>query len=301
MIDLQKYGFRKGVNKSVLSTYQEIAFDRDIADKIGKRNGRLKVIAYDPTRILKEYTINPNCNKAKTILCKCDCGNYVYIRTTDFTTSKTRSCGCWHDENASDLNRFCYKHGDTHTRLYNILWGMIRRCYNKNDQAYPDYGGRGIKICDEWYTPEDHTIGWLRFKEWALANGYNDNLSIDRQNNDKGYSPDNCRWVTYKVQVENTRKNLWFYPFGKRISSCEYGHKIGHLSRTDRIAFRVRHGWSDYDAATIPTQEVRLALGCLCKKENYNGPRYDEDGILRDNDGFIVLIPKIKSKRSKRK
>lgn len=292
MIDLQKYGFRKGVNRSVLSTYQEIAFNRDIADKIGQRNGRLKVIAYDPTRILKEYTINPDCNKAKTLLCKCDCGNYVYIRTTDFTTSKTRSCGCWHDENASDLNRFCYKHGDTRTRLYNILWGMIRRCYNKNDQAYPDYGGRGIIVCDEWYTPEDHTIGWLRFKEWALANGYNDNLSIERNNVNGDYEPTNCTWTDSKGQSENTRKTKWFNPYGKLISTTKFGHQI-NLVRPENIIRRINAGWSDYDAASIPSRRIREKLGYMTQDiMKYNGPRYDKDGILRDSNNFIILIPR---------
>lgn len=292
MIDLQKYGFRKGVNRSVLSKQQEIAFNRDIADKIGQRNGRLKVIAYDPTRILKEYVINPDCNKAKTILCKYDCGNYIYIRTTDFTTSKTRSCGCWHDENASDLNRFCYKHGDTHTRLYNILWGMIRRCYNKNDQAYPHYGGRGIKVCDEWYTPEDHTIGWLRFKEWALVNGYNDNLSIERNNVNGNYEPTNCTWTDSKGQSENTRKTKWFNPYGKLISTTKFGHQV-NLGRPENIIRRINAGWSDYDAASIPSRRIREKLGYMTQDiMKYNGPRYDKDGVLRDNNNFIILIPR---------
>ena len=293
--ELQALGFVNGIIPNSLSNMQIKAYNETIKDKLFTKNGKLEALAYDPNHIAKKLVINPITRPSTTLLCRCDCGNFVYVRTTDFNTSKTRSCGCWHDQNAKTLNRFCYKHGDTGTRLYNILWGMIRRCYNKNDQNYPNYGGRGIKVCDEWYTPDDHTIGWLRFKEWAYSNGYNDSLSIDRIDVNGDYEPSNCRWVNSKTQSENTRINHRITLYGKYISTTEFAHKID-MFRSDRIPSRIHNGWSDFDAATIPMKSVRHILGHTESIPEYTGPRYDSDGILRDSDGFIVLIPKIKKK-----
>ena len=84
-------------------------------------------------------------------------------------------------------------------RLRTIWDSMKQRCYNQNHKRYASYGGRGIKVCDEW-------LNFDNFKQWSLANGYTDTLTLDRRNNDKGYQPDNCRWTTCHVQSCNTRK-----------------------------------------------------------------------------------------------
>lgn len=89
------------------------------------------------------------------------------------------------------------------TRLYHIWHGMKNRCLNPNDKNYKSYGGRGITICSEWIHD------FCAFEDWAYSNGYREYLSIDRIDNDKGYSPDNCRWVTQKVQARNTRQVIY--------------------------------------------------------------------------------------------
>ena len=90
------------------------------------------------------------------------------------------------------------------TRIYRIFNGMHSRCENKNHDNYGNYGGSGIKICDEWCGE----IGFFRFYKWATENGYNDDLSIDRIDNTKGYAPSNCRWATYKEQAKNRRCSI---------------------------------------------------------------------------------------------
>ena len=112
---------------------------------------------------------------------------------------------------------------------------MKRRCYNPNFPQYKDYGGRGIKVYDEWMNTErvhlgkssNPSKGFLAFKKWALENGYSDELSIDRIDNNKGYSPDNCRWVTRKVQNRNKRSTIYLTAFGKTQSLGQWAEETG--------------------------------------------------------------------------
>lgn len=106
-------------------------------------------------------------------------------------------------------------------RLAKIYHAMKQRCYNVNNTGYKNYGGRGIAICDEWLeSPES-------FQEWALNNGYTDKLTIDRINNDKGYSPDNCRWATMKQQANNKRNNHFVTYNGETHTISEWADSLG--------------------------------------------------------------------------
>ena len=125
-------------------------------------------------------------------LCKCECGNEKVICGNSLKTGNVKSCGCL-------LKRGNTKHGLKHTRLYDILCGMKRRCYNPNQPCYKNYGARGIKVCDEWLNDPK------AFYDWSITHGYKDDLTIDRINVNGNYEPSNCKWVSIKEQGRNKR------------------------------------------------------------------------------------------------
>ena len=176
-------------------------------DLSGKRFGRLEVIKYSSTKA------SPDGTKRAFWVCKCACGNIIETSTSQLTRGKTVSCGCYNNEKRCT-------HKMTHTRLYGI-WKSIRcRCGLYGDSGcspstIKNYVQRGITIDDK---------NWLRFEpfmEWSLSHGYNDGLEIDRVDNSKGYSPENCRWVSHK-QNQNNRRNTLRLPNGQPLTEfCE--------------------------------------------------------------------------------
>lgn len=132
--------------------------------------------------------------------CKCDCGGTTTLPTSSLTRKKSPvvSCGCYRDEVLSKCNRYIpFKHGLHGHKLYKIYQTMLQRCYNPNSQRWKYYGEKGIGVCDIWR--ED----FINFYNWAVENGWQDGLSIDRLDSNKGYEPDNCQWVTVS---ENSRR-----------------------------------------------------------------------------------------------
>lgn len=124
-------------------------------------------------------------------------------------------------ESRKGENNGHYKHGGKHTRLYNIWCGMKNRCYNKNNSHYPRWGGRGIKICNEWKN------NFVAFRNWAEQNGYRENLTLDRIDNNKDYSPANCRWATVKEQNNNQRSNRLITYKGVTKNLTQWAESLG--------------------------------------------------------------------------
>ena len=156
-----------------------------VLDITGMRSGRLVAVEATGTRDI---------NGSLLWRCRCDCGRDTIVPATKIKGQRTRSCGCLRSDTASSCH---IKHGMRHTRLYRIWLDMRGRCQYKSHKEYNRYGGRGIKVCDEWMHD------FLAFYEWAIRAGYDDDLTIDRIDGDGDYSPDNCQWLT---GPENARK-----------------------------------------------------------------------------------------------
>lgn len=153
-------------------------------DLTGKKFGKLSVVEM--------------CGKSKAgqslWLCVCDCGNKTTVQYGNLTSGYTKSCGC--------LRGRPKQTGMSHTRIYHIWYGMKQRCYNPKSPKYKNWGGRGITLCDEW--KDD----FFAFRDWAIANGYREDLTIDRINVNGNYEPSNCRWATLQEQGSNKRTPL---------------------------------------------------------------------------------------------
>lgn len=195
-------------------------------DLTGMQFGRWTVVKYTPRR-RSDGKVRP------AYLCRCSCGNESVIDADNLKKNKTRSCGCLQKELQSQKQ--C-SHGESHTNLYNVWCAIKRRCYNQNTKEYYRYGGRGIGMCSEW--KESYEL----FRDWAITNGYQNGLTIDRIDNDGDYSPMNCRLVTMKEQCNNRCSNREYTWNGETHNVTEWSNILGINTKT--LFNRLYKGWS---------------------------------------------------------
>lgn len=209
---------------------------RKFVDLTGQRFGRLVVEGRDHTRAKWVYWI-----------CRCDCGKKKSVIGASLKSGGTRSCGCLHDENSK--NTKWKTHGESGTRLYRKWQSMKARCYQPNSTKYKNYGGRGITVCDQWRSD------YAAFRDWALANGYEDGLTIDRIDVNGNYEPSNCRWTTQKKQQNNRSNNRMLTYNGETKSLTEWAEDTG-ISEMVLRARITKLGWSVERALTEPVKNT---------------------------------------------
>ena len=166
--------------------------------EIGAKFGRLTVLG-NSIRVIKWPRVP----------CVCDCGNFTSPDRSPLLRGIVLSCGCLSRDTSAICNR---THGGVSKKekLHGIHASMLARCRNPQLKPYKSYGGRGITFCDEW-------LDYAAFRDWALANGYQENLSLDRIDNNGNYEPSNCRWATKKEQAANRRVSVIRTAFGKTL------------------------------------------------------------------------------------
>ena len=217
-------------------------FDTSII--IGKKYGKLTVIDFKEkreriTKSGKKYGYK------YFFLCKCECGNNKIIEWKKLKEGYTQSCGCIRKEKTSQM---AIKHNLWQSKLYN-RWHLIKnRCYNKNYNRYKDYGGRGIRVCDEWKND------FKTFYDWAINNGYNDKLTLDRIDVNGNYEPENCRWITNLEQQHNKRNNKLLTYNGETKCIAEWAKFTGltHTILTNRI---LKYKWNPEKALFTPSRK----------------------------------------------
>lgn len=178
-----------------------------------------------------------------TWACMCECGTTVEVVSNALTSGHTKSCGCWRDQRnrSAPLKHGHARRGTPFTPTYRTWQSMMSRCYNKKLKSFKDYGGRGIKVCD----------GWHLFENFLAYMGERPKgMTLDRIDNSKGYTPDNCRWATKVTQARNTRANRIVDFNGKQMTQAEFAERIGVSQST--VSRRLRIGWTPEQVATIP-------------------------------------------------
>lgn len=145
-------------------------------------------------------------------------------------------------------NQLAKKHGLSKTRLHNIWHSMYCRCYYPSTNQYKNYGGKGIEVCEEWKNAE----GFVNFYEWAINNGYDEKLTLDRIDNEKNYCPENCRWSTSKFQSNHKTNNVYYTFKNKTQTAKQWCEEYGILQTT--LNDRLKRGWTFEQTLTIPTK-----------------------------------------------
>lgn len=212
-----------------------------VKDLTGKRFGRLVAVS----------CVGRTTNGNAKWLCRCDCGGTKIVASWGLVSGNTQSCGCIKAEQNKEMFT---KHGDAahgkRNRLYRIWAGAKTRCYNQRQQnAFRKYGAKGVQMCDEWRN------SYESFKLWALENGYDDSLTLDRVDPAGPYSPENCRWATQKQQQNNRTNNRRIEFNGHTKTLAEWADATGFTKST--IEHRLSRGWSVTETLQTPMRVVK--------------------------------------------
>lgn len=207
-------------------------------DIIGQRFDRLLIINVDRNK------------KGKTVwICKCDCGNITVVPYSRLKSGNTKSCGCLHHDFVVSLKM---RHGQAHSRFYNIWSEMKRRCNNPKSESYSRYGGKGIKVCSRWMEDFENFYQdmFLEYQKHVLKYGENE-TQIDRIDSKGDYCPDNCRWATIEVQ-QNNKSSCKYITFNNETHTISQWAIIKGINLQTLVG-RLNRNWSIEDALTLPT------------------------------------------------
>lgn len=193
-----------------------------IVNLVGGRYGKLMVLRFSHIHLRKAYWV-----------CLCDCGEEKILRGNSLRSGNTTSCGCFHKEQHIERLR---SHGLSKERVYRIWAGIKTRCFTNNHHSYLHYGARGITICKEW---EDD---FLAFYNWAMANGYDDDLTIERREVNGNYEPNNCTWIPARDQPKNRRTSLFIDFQDLTMTPTEFSNAFDIPYTT--VIKRLSDGWS---------------------------------------------------------
>ena len=219
---------------------------------LGKKFGRLTIIGFRWEKAGKYH--------AWTWDCKCDCGNMVYgVRPRSVKSGQTASCGCLKEEqNIHNLAEKRRTHGKSQSRLYGIWSKMKDRCNREKSPVYKNYGGRGIKLCDEW----EHNF--QAFYDWAISHGYSSDLTIERKDVNKGYCPENCCWITREEQARNKRNLRMVEIDGEEVTLKEACRRMNLPYQAVHLRI-TRYGMSVEDALNKPFIDKKNCLAQECR------------------------------------
>lgn len=206
-----------------------------VINRIGERHGRLVVVSRS------ENKIEPSGAIRAQWFCQCDCGNTVITSGQSLSRGSTKSCGCI----TKEMRKAEAKHGMYRTSEFRIWNTMLQRCTNQNNTAYKSYGGRGITVCDRW----------RKFENFFSDMGPRpEGMTLEREDNNKGYEPGNCKWATRLAQANNRRTNVLITFDGETKTASEWGRITG-LGK-EAVLRRIGSGWSVKKALTEPLQDT---------------------------------------------
>lgn len=212
---------------------------------MGDKFGRMTVVEF----------VGKSKNGSTLVQCRCDCGKTKIVRLCNLISGATKSCGCIANEfliQRNKNNKYASTHLKSKTRIYRIWEDIKQRCYNKKQANYKWYGAKGISMCVEWKDSFEN------FCAWALLNGYNEQLTIDRIDANGNYEPSNCRWVTSREQARNKSSNIYVTINGetKVLKDWCETYCISYAT----VQTRIRGGWGIVKAIQTPVKHIQRSI-----------------------------------------